>query len=79
MAQSRLGAKNEPIGSRPGDLSAWDKLMLGWLSYEFVGHGEDATIDLGPHEYNTAKAAGGHRRSSRDEVRHRRVRRPVRG
>ena len=30
MAQSRLGAKNEPfIGERAGDLGAWNKLQLG--------------------------------------------------
>ena len=34
MAQSRLSGKGEPIGTRAGDLSAWDKLQLGWLDYE---------------------------------------------
>jgi immune inhibitor A len=55
MAQSRLSGKGEPIGTRAGDLSAWDKLMLGWLAYDLTLAGEDTTIDLGPHEYNSAK------------------------
>ncbi|HEY9558508.1 MAG TPA: immune inhibitor A domain-containing protein, partial [Acidimicrobiales bacterium] len=58
MAQSRLSGKGEPIGTRAGDLSAWDKLVLGWLDYEIVGPGQDRTIELGPHEYNSAKAQG---------------------
>ncbi len=55
MAQSRLSAKGEPIGSRAGDLSAWDKLQLGWLDYEIVVAGQNRTLNLGPHEYNSAK------------------------
>src|SRR5690606_38478529 len=55
MAQSRVSAEGEPIGTRAADLSAWDKLVLGWLDYELVFHGETKTIDLGPHEYNSAK------------------------
>src|SRR3546814_17908600 len=58
MAQSRLSGKGEPIGTRAGDLSAWDKLVLGWLDYEIVGPGQDRTIELGPQEYNSAKAQG---------------------
>lgn len=58
MAQSRLSAKGEPIGTRAGDLSAWDKLQLGWLDYEIVVAGQTKTLDLGPHEYNSAKAQG---------------------
>ena len=55
MAQSRLSGRNEPIGTRAGDLSAWDKLQLGWLNFVVTRPGEDHTIDLGPHEFNTAK------------------------
>lgn len=55
MAQSRLSGKGEPIGTRAGDLSAWDKLVLGWLSYDVTFAGETKTLELGPHEYNTAK------------------------
>jgi immune inhibitor A len=55
MAQSRLSARGEPIGTRAGDLSAWDKLQLGWLDYEVVAAGQRRTLDLGPHEYNSER------------------------
>jgi immune inhibitor A len=55
MAQSRLSAAGEPIGSRAGDLSAWDKLQLGWLDYETTVAGQNRTLVLGPHEYNSNK------------------------
>ncbi|MEH0937888.1 immune inhibitor A domain-containing protein [Micromonospora psammae] len=57
MAQSRLGAKNDGgIGERGGDLGAWNKLQLGWLDYEVIKAGQQRTLDLGPQEYNSAKA-----------------------
>ncbi|SIN30329.1 immune inhibitor A [Micromonospora cremea] len=57
MAQSRLGAKNDAgIGDRGGDLGAWNKLQLGWLDHEVVVAGQKRTLDLGPQEYNSAKA-----------------------
>lgn len=55
MAQSRLNGKNEPLGTRPGDLGAWEKLQLGWLDYELLSHREKRQLDLGPQEYNTKK------------------------
>jgi len=55
MAQSRLNGAGEPLGTRAGDLSAWDKLQLGWLNYKTVKAGQVRTVDLGPHEYNTTK------------------------
>ncbi|GAA4596228.1 immune inhibitor A [Actinoplanes octamycinicus] len=56
MAQSRLSAKgDEGIGTRPGDLGAWNKLQLGWLNYESVKAGQKKLVNLGPQEYNTAK------------------------
>ena len=59
MAQSRVSAAGDQgIGTRAADLGVWDKLQLGWLDYETVVAGQDRTIDLGPHEYNTAKAQG---------------------
>jgi immune inhibitor A len=59
MAQSRLSAKeDEGIGTRPGDLGAWNKLQLGWLDYETVVPSQKKTLELGPQEYNTAKAQG---------------------
>jgi immune inhibitor A len=58
MAQSRLSGADEPIGTRAGDLSAWDKLQLGWLDYEVTVAGQNRTLDLGPHEYNTERPQG---------------------
>ena len=56
MAQHRLSAAGEAVGTRPGDLGAWNKMRLGWLDYETVVAGQKKTIELGPQEYNTAKA-----------------------
>ncbi|MFC3382827.1 immune inhibitor A domain-containing protein [Couchioplanes azureus] len=56
MAQSRLSAAGEPLGTRPGDLGAWNKMQLGWLDYETVVAGQKKTLELGPQEYNTKKA-----------------------
>jgi immune inhibitor A len=58
MAQSRQSGAGEPVGFRAADLGAWDKLQLGWLDYEVVPAGTTRTLDLGPHEYNSAKAQG---------------------
>jgi immune inhibitor A len=59
MAQSRQSAPGEfGLGTRASDFGAWDKLQLGWLDYEVVPAGQNKTLDLGPHEYNTAKAQG---------------------
>lgn len=56
MAQSRLSAKKDQgIGTRPGDLGAWNKLQLGWLNYETVKAGSKKIVKLGPQEYNTKK------------------------
>jgi immune inhibitor A len=57
MAQSRLGAKgDQSIGNRAGDLSAWDKLQLGWLDYDIAVAGQNRTVKLGPAEYNSKDA-----------------------
>ena len=57
MAQSRArGANDVGIGTRPADLGVWDKLFLGWLDYEVAVAGQQKTYQLGPHEYNSAKA-----------------------
>ena len=58
MAQSRLNAKDEPLGTRPGDLGAWNKLQLGWFDYEAVAAGAKKTLDLGPQEYSSDKPQG---------------------
>ncbi|CAN5422171.1 immune inhibitor A [soil metagenome] len=57
MAQSRLSAKGDQgIGTRPGDLGAWNKMQLGWLDYEIVNSGQTKTVKLGHSEYNTRDA-----------------------
>ncbi|MBC8093339.1 MAG: immune inhibitor A, partial [Pseudonocardia sp.] len=59
MAQSRVdGAGDVGLGTRAADLSAWDKLQLGWFDYEIVVAGQRKRVELGPHEYNSAKAQG---------------------
>jgi immune inhibitor A len=55
MAQSRLNAAGEPLGTRPGDLGAWNKLQLGWLDYTAVKAGQKKVVKLGPEEYNNKK------------------------
>jgi immune inhibitor A len=59
MAQSRVSDAGEPgLGTRAADFGAWDKLQLGWLDYEVVPAGQTKALDLGPSEYNSAKAQG---------------------
>ncbi|WP_240181847.1 immune inhibitor A domain-containing protein [Nocardioides sp. 616] len=59
MAQSRVSAPGDQgLGTRAADLGVWDKLQLGWLDYETVVAGQNRTIDLGPHEYNSEKPQG---------------------
>ncbi|KAA1425488.1 M6 family metalloprotease domain-containing protein [Mumia zhuanghuii] len=58
MAQSRLNGKGEPLGTRPGDLGAWEKLQLGWLDYEVVAATQKKKLELGPQEWNSNKAQG---------------------
>ncbi|WP_262851423.1 immune inhibitor A [Mumia quercus] len=58
MAQSRLNGKGEPLGTRPGDLGAWEKLQLGWLDYEAVSYKQSKKLELGPQEWNSDKAQG---------------------
>ncbi|ANZ38834.1 protease [Lentzea guizhouensis] len=58
MGQNRVNAPGEATGERANEFSAWDKLQLGWLDYEIAVAGQERTFQLGPHEYNTAKAQG---------------------
>ena len=59
MAQSRQSAPGDnAIGTRASDLGSWDKLQLGWLDYEVIPAGQTRALDLGPHEYNSAKPQG---------------------
>ena len=58
MAQQRVSGPGEVLGSRVNDMDPWSKLQLGWLDYEVVVAGQTKTLDLGPHEYNSAKPQG---------------------
>jgi len=59
MAQSRVSGRHDVgLGTRAADLSAWDKLQLGWLDYEVVNANQHKTLKLGPHEYNTKDPQG---------------------
>jgi immune inhibitor A len=59
MSQSRVGKPSDGgIGEQAADFNAWDKLQLGWLDYEIVAAGQNRTVNLGPHEYNSKKAQG---------------------
>ncbi|QNP72442.1 immune inhibitor A [Streptomyces roseirectus] len=50
---SWLGTGKNEIGDLPGDMTAWDKLQLGWLDYEVAKAGVKSTHKLGVAEYNT--------------------------
>ncbi|WP_433253880.1 immune inhibitor A domain-containing protein [Streptosporangium sp. CA-135522] len=51
---SYLSKKNGQSGEYPGDLDAWSKLRLGWLSYERAKAATPSTHTLGVSSYNTA-------------------------
>ncbi|MTE23860.1 immune inhibitor A domain-containing protein [Microbacterium sp. ZXX196] len=55
---SWLGHGDGAIGTTPNHMGATEKLFLGWLDYETVEVGGDATVDLGPsfHATNDAQA-----------------------
>jgi immune inhibitor A len=59
MAQSRVSKPTDGgLGEQAADFGIWDKLQLGWLDYEIVAAGQNRTVELGPHEYNSSKAQG---------------------
>ena len=51
-------AASAGIGDMPNDMSAWDKLQLGWLKYDVASARRTTTHKLGPSEYNTRNAQG---------------------
>lgn len=55
---SYLGDGTVDIGSRPGDMIAWDKLQLGWLNYDLAFAGNFSSHRIGPAETNTKAAQG---------------------
>ncbi|MEU3185899.1 immune inhibitor A domain-containing protein [Streptomyces sp. NPDC006923] len=50
---SWLGTGKNEIGDLPGDMSAWDKLQLGWLNYAKGKAAKNSTHKLGVSAYNT--------------------------
>ncbi|MFG2708956.1 immune inhibitor A domain-containing protein [Streptomyces goshikiensis] len=52
-AGSWLGEGKDSIGDLPGDMTAWDKLQLGWLNYDSAKAATKSTHKLGVSEYNT--------------------------
>ncbi|MFD5031866.1 immune inhibitor A domain-containing protein [Streptomyces sp. NPDC058220] len=50
---SWLGTGKNAIGDLPGDMTAWDKLQLGWLDYAEAKAATSSTTKLGVSEYNT--------------------------
>ncbi|MEV3992844.1 immune inhibitor A domain-containing protein [Streptomyces sp. NPDC049837] len=50
---SWLGTGKDVIGDLPGDMTAWDKLQLGWLNYERAEAARASTHTLGVSAYNT--------------------------
>ncbi|MEV3860932.1 immune inhibitor A domain-containing protein [Streptomyces sp. NPDC050095] len=52
-AGSWLGQGKDSIGDMPGDMTAWDKLQLGWLNYDKAKAATNSVHKLGVSEYNT--------------------------
>ncbi|MET9498209.1 immune inhibitor A domain-containing protein [Streptomyces sp. NPDC006552] len=52
-AGSWLGTGKNEIGDMPGDMTAWDKLQLGWLNYDKAKAATNSLHKLGVSEYNT--------------------------
>ncbi|MFC9845492.1 immune inhibitor A domain-containing protein [Streptomyces sp. NPDC060223] len=53
---SWLGTGEGEIGNLPGDMTAWDKLQLGWLNYDTAKAATKSKHTLGVAEYNTKNA-----------------------
>lgn len=53
---SWLGTGEGEIGNLPGDMTAWDKLQLGWLNYDTAQAATKSKHTLGVAEYNTKNA-----------------------
>ncbi|MFF2655362.1 immune inhibitor A domain-containing protein [Streptomyces sp. NPDC058045] len=57
-AGSWLGTGKNEIGDMPGDMTAWDKLQLGWLNYDKAKAAVNSQHKLGVSEYNTKHRQG---------------------
>ncbi|CAL9558802.1 Pre-pro-metalloprotease PrtV [Streptomyces sp. enrichment culture] len=53
---SWLGRGQGTIGDLPGDMTAWDKLQLGWLDFDKAKAATKSKHKLGLAEYNTKNA-----------------------
>jgi len=51
---SWLNHGTDSIGTTPGYMGPWEKLMLGWLDYQVVKHGADTTVKLGPADLDAS-------------------------
>ena len=59
MSQGSYGNTGRPrdgIGNEPTQMSALEKILLGWSNLAVVNYGETTTLNLGPAEYNTVDA-----------------------
>ena len=73
------GTPANGIGNRPFSMSAWDKLVFGWLDYQVVQPGDGKTkITLGPSEAQSNVRQAGRDRDPSRPVRPRRPRHAVR-
>ncbi|WP_314175501.1 immune inhibitor A domain-containing protein [Streptomyces winkii] len=52
---SWLNKGKDAIGDSAGDMSAWDKLQLGWLDYDKATAATKSQHTLGTHSYQTKK------------------------
>jgi immune inhibitor A len=50
------GLPADGIGSKPIPMSAYEKIFLGWSNYQVVGYKQQASVKLGPANYNTKQA-----------------------
>ncbi|MGH3325791.1 MAG: immune inhibitor A domain-containing protein, partial [Streptomyces sp.] len=50
---SWLNKGKDAIGDSAGDMSAWDKLQMGWLDYDRAKAATKSTHTLGTHSYQT--------------------------
>ena len=54
---SWLNRGKDSIGTTPGYMGPWEKLMLGWLDYDVVDYGKDTNLKLGPADKPESGAA----------------------
>lgn len=50
------GRPRDGIGTKPIQMSAYEKLYLGWSNFTTVAFGDNQIVKLGPAEYNTRDA-----------------------